>query len=415
MKTQDFVITAYDRPFTTDSLTLYRNTDVLYADTYGLRNAYILVFDKDGNLYEGGCNLYEGEYSVQKAVLLPEGGFAVAFSNTHPLYKYYLLATEGAVIHNSTISLIYPLYARYDTESGVLTVVADISENETANTVKYLFVGNSCTYINGNPIKFKGLCKAAGLDVSVDYCTFGSAYFYEYADENHPRGQALRKMLEAKKYDYIVLQDGTPCTFGKRTEALEKLLILVEQNGAKPLLYMRYGYEPDKNKRLAANADMSKTFTAMGDLYDIPVCPVATAFSECILKYPEINLYADDEAHHSKAGSYLAACCYLYSFCKVSPVGNTYTAGLDKNTAEKLQKIALNACGGLDEKQIKETVEAVVEKKKAEKCKKSDTSNLKWGIIGAALGTAVTVAAMILVNKKVDSFKKNRKTKRNKG
>lgn len=415
MKTQNFVITAYDRPFTTDSLTLYRNTDVLYADTYGLRNAYILVFDKDGNLYEGGCNLYEGEYSVQKAVLLPEGGFAVAFSNTHPLYKYYLLATEGAVIHNSTISLIYPLYARYDTEGGVLTVVADISENETANTVKYLFVGNSCTYINGNPIKFKGLCKAAGLDVSVDYCTFGSAYFYEYADENHPRGQALRKMLEAKKYDFIVLQDGTPCTFGKRTEALEKLLILVEENGAKPLLYMRYGYEPDKSKRLAANADMSKTFTAMGDLYDIPVCPVANAFSECILKYPEINLYADDEAHHSKAGSYLAACCYLYSFCKVSPVGNTYTAGLDKNTAEKLQKTALNACGGLDEKQIKETVEAVVEKKKAEKHKKSDTSNLKWGIIGAALGTAVTVAAMILVNKKVDSFKKNRKTKRNKG
>ena len=414
MKTQNFVITAYDRPFTADSLTLYCQESVLKADTYGLRNAYILVFDKDGNLYEGGSNLYEGEYSVQKAVLLPEGGFAVALSNTHPLYKYYILATEGAVIHNSTISLIYPLYAKYDTANDVLTVVADISENETENTVKYLFVGNSCTYINGNPIKFKGLCKAAGLDVSVDYCTFGSAYFYEYADENHPRGQALRKMLGAKKYDYIVLQDGTPCTFGKRTEALEKLLTLVEENGAKPLLYMRYGYEPDKNKRIAANADMCKTFMAMGDLYDIPVCPVANAFSDCIVKHPEINLYADDESHHSKAGSYLAACCHLYSFCKINPVGNTYTAGLDKNTAEKLQKIALNACGGLDEKQIKETVEAVVEKKKAEKCKKSDTSNLKWGVIGAAVGTAVTVAAMIIVNKKVNSFKKKRTLSRRK-
>lgn len=409
MKTREFVITAYDRPFNSEGLTLYREAKVLNADTYGLRNAYILVFDKDGNLYEGGSNLSSGEYSVQKSVALPEKGFAVAFSSAHPLFEYYLLATEGAVIHNSTISLIYPMYARYDETEGTLTVTADIWENETESTVKYLFVGNSCTYINGNPIKFKGLCKAAGLDVSVDYCTFGSAYFYEYADENHPRGQALRKMLGAKKYDYIVLQDGTPCPFGKRIEALEKLLELVEENGAKPLLYMRYGYEPDKEKRLAANADMYGTFMAMGDLYGVPVCPVAKAFSECIVKYPEIDLYADDKSHHSKAGSYLAACCYLYSFCKISPVGNAYTAGLDADTAQKLQKTALSACGGLDEKQIKETVEAVVEKKKAEKRKNADVSNLKWGVIGAVLGTAVTVAAMVLVNKKVKSFKKNRK------
>ncbi len=415
MKTQNFVINAYNRPFTGDGITLYTGENLLDADTYGLRNAYILVFDKNGSLYEGGGNLTSGEYSVQKAVLLPENGFAVAFSASHPLYKYYLLATEGAVIHNSTISLIYPMYAKYDTVENLLTVVADISENETESTVKYLFVGNSCTYINGNPIKFKGLCKAAGLDVSVDYCTFGSAYFYEYADENHPRGQALRKMLETKKYDYIVLQDGTPCSFGKRTEALEKLLVLVEQNGAKPLLYMRYGYEPDKNKRLAANADMSKTFMAMGDLYDIPVCPVANAFSDCIVKHPEINLYADDESHHSKAGSYLAACCYLYSFCKINPIGNEYTAGLDKDTAEKLQRIALAACGGLNERQIKETVEAVGEKKKAEKRKNTDKSNLKYGVIGAVLGVSVTVAAMIIVNKKVKTFKTKGKNRKNRG
>lgn len=417
MKTREFVITAFDRPFNPDGLTIYKagaEERRLNADDYGFRNANILVFDKNGSLYEGGNNLSSGEHSVQKNVILPAGGFAAAFANTHPIYEYHLLATEGAVIHNSTISLIYPMYAKCDESEGVLTVVADISENETGNTVKYLFVGNSCTYINGNPIKFKGLCKAAGLDVSVDYCTFGSAYFYEYADENHPRGKALRKMLDIKKYDYIVLQDGTPCPLDKRMEALEKLLELVKQNGAKPLLYMRYGYETDKEKRLAANADMYGTFKTMGDIYDIPVCPVALAFSECTLKYPEINLYADDEAHHSKAGSYLAACCYLYTYCKISPLGNTYTAGLDADTAEKLQRIALSACGGLDEKHIKETVEKAVEKKKAEKRKNTDTVSLKWGVAGAVLGTVTAVAAMILVNKKVNTFKKNRKNK-NKG
>ena len=74
MKTQNFVITSYDRPFNPDGLTIYKagaKERYLNADDYGFRNANVLVFDKNGNLYEGGCNLSSGEYSVQKNVILP--------------------------------------------------------------------------------------------------------------------------------------------------------------------------------------------------------------------------------------------------------------------------------------------------------------------------------------------------------
>ena len=410
MKTQSFIITGYDRVFAPEGLILYpagKETRPLDADTYNFRNAYILVFDKDGKLYEGGNSLNSGEYSVQKAVCVPAEGFAVAFGSTHPLYDYYLTATEGAVIHNSTISLIYPMKAEYDTDVAMLRITAEHCGKEKAGTEKYLFVGNSCTYINGNPIKFKGLCKAAGKEVSVDYCTYGSAYFYEYADESHPRGQALRNMLKNKKYDYIVLQDGTPCELHKRTEALEVLLELVKENGAKPLLYMRYGYETDKEKRIAANADMYGTFMMMSDLYNIPVAPVAWAFTMCILDHPEINLYADDEGHHSKAGSYLAACCYLYSYCGISPIGNTYTAGIDEKTALILQKVALKACAKDENKKIKEAAQKGV--KKAQAKKKKENAPVKWGLIGAAVGVVATVTAMIIVDKKVKKLKKSKK------
>lgn len=410
MNTHSFLITGYDRVFSPDGLILYPASKVaraLDADTYNFRNAYILVFDSEGKLYEGGNGMHAGEYSVQKNVLVPAGGFAVAFGNTHPLYEHYLTATEGAVIHNSTISLIFPMFAEYDADVAMLKITVGNADKETESTEKYLFVGNSCTYINGNPIKFKGLCKAVGKDVSVDYCTYGSAYFYEYADENHPRGQALRKMLKNKKYDYIVLQDGTPCELHKRTEALEVLLDLVKQNGAKPLLYMRYGYETDKEKRIIANADMYGTFKMMSDVYGIPVAPVAMAFTLCNLDYPEINLYADDEGHHSKAGSYLAACCYLYSYCGISPVGNSYTAGLDDETALTLQKIALNACAKEKHEEIVEAAEKGV--KKAQAKKKKELSSVKWGLIGAGIGIVATVAAMIIVDKKV---KKRRKSKK---
>lgn len=411
MKTQNFVISAFDRAYSQDGLTVCRGGNAgarLDADTYNLRSAYILVFDKHGDLYEGGANLSSADGSVQKSVSVPAGGFAVLFGASHPMYEYYLTATEGAVIYNSTVSLIYPLRGEYDPDAALLSVEEGEYSAETENTVKYLFVGNSCTYINGNPIKFKALCRAAGIDVSVDYCTYGNAYFYEYADEKHPRGQALRRMLENKKYDYIVLQDGSSCELNIRTRALETLLELVKKNGATPFLYMRYGYEPDKDKRIAANADMYGTFMAMGDIYNIPVCPVAMAFTECILKYPDIDLYADDGAHHSKAGSYLAACCYLKTFCGVSPVGNGYTAGLDKDIVGKLQNIAQEVCT------VKEPICAAAKTEKTKPAKgakhnSKSQNGIKWALVGAGVGAIASVAAIIAADVLRRKLKKRKK------
>ena len=59
--------------------------------------------------------------------------------------------------------------------------------------------------------------------------------------------------------------------------------------------------------------------------------------------HPEINLIAEDGGHHSKEGSYLAACTWLYSFGGIDPRGNTYTAGLDTETVSALQNEAYRA------------------------------------------------------------------------
>lgn len=406
MRTQSFPITAFDRSVTADGITVYpagKQERSLNADVYNFRNAYLLVFDKNGRLYEGGNNLSAGERSVQKTVKVPPGGFAIAFSNTHPIYRTYLEATENAVIYTSTISLIYPMFADYDTQTATLNIRIDEPEGETDTTVKYLFVGNSCTYINGNPIKFKALCKGAGKDVSVDYCTYGAAYFYEYADENHPRGQALRRILENKKYDYIVLQDGFDCNYDLRDSSLTKLLELVKQNGAKPYIYTRYGYDADHSKRIFANRKMESTFNDLAKAHGLTVCPVATAFLKCLDKHPEIQLYADDGNHHSKEGSYLAACCYLYTFCNVSPVGNSYTAGLDEKTASLLQNIAYSVC-----KKDAPTVKALPEVSEKNPVLKQ-SKEMRWAFVGAAAGVAAVIAAMVVVDIKSKKRKKSKK------
>ena len=50
MKTQNFVISGFDRAYSQDGLIVCRGDNRLDADTYNLRNAYILVFDKSGKV-----------------------------------------------------------------------------------------------------------------------------------------------------------------------------------------------------------------------------------------------------------------------------------------------------------------------------------------------------------------------------
>jgi hypothetical protein len=59
-----------------------------------------------------------------------------------------------------------------------------------------------------------------------------------------------------------------------------------------------------------------------------------------MLRRPDINLYAPDKRHPSVAGTYLAACTVLASIYGVSPVGNSYTAGLPPAVARYLQETA---------------------------------------------------------------------------
>ncbi|MBS1333871.1 MAG: hypothetical protein HP049_05340, partial [Clostridiales bacterium] len=142
-------------------------------------------------------------------VTIPAGGFLIAFGAgaDERLKQCYDTAFEGAMLYNATMSVIYDVRGTLDAETRQLSIAYPAPEPETDETLKFLFVGNSMTYFNGTPLKFKALCRAAGIDVSVTYCTFGSAYLSEFADETHERGRALRRALNDKAFDYVVLQD----------------------------------------------------------------------------------------------------------------------------------------------------------------------------------------------------------------
>ena len=160
----------------------------------------VFIFNAEGRLIEAGENLLPGEYSCQNALVIPAHGFMAAFGTQAytTLNTAYTTVFEGAVLYNSTMSIICEAYGELDKTNNKLTIRYNRPAPESENAVSFLFVGNSSTYFNGTPIKFKAVCAAAGIEVSVTYCTFGSAYLSEFADETHERGKALDGELDLR-------------------------------------------------------------------------------------------------------------------------------------------------------------------------------------------------------------------------
>ena len=305
-----------------------------------LNGRNLFIFNSEGRLVEVGSNIQDD--GPQHGVNIPAGGFMVVCRTGSKFDKCYPVVTESAVFFNSTISILHECYATYDDEKITLKYnnLPAVSENATS----FLFVGNSSTYFNGSPLKFKALAKAAGVDIDIHYSAFGSAYLHEFADESNTKGQALRRKLNERSYDYVVLQDAAKTSYETTKPQVEKLLPLIEDNGATALLYMRYSAASTAQGIIDNAKKHYDNYATLAKDYSLTCAPSAEAFIFCALEYPEINLYADDGGHHSKEGSYLIACTWLYSYLGISPVGNTYTADMPEETVAKLQECALKAC-----------------------------------------------------------------------
>ena len=341
-------VSGIDCPTSSGKLFLYPNktdkTRIVKPNEYNFRYSKLMIFDKDGMLIEAGGDVFENSETMtgspQLTVKIPAGGFMIAFSlgGVPKIAAAFNIAMEGAMLYNSTMSTIYPIKASY-TDTTV-TLQYNKPKSAPSDAKKFLFVGNSSTYFNGTPIKFKGLAQAAGVPVDVTYSTFGSAYLSEFANPSHERGVAVRNKLKAKKYDFVVLQDASKADYYSTKPAVETLLPLIKENGAQAVLYKRYSAASTFEQNVKNAKRHHDNYTRVAEELSLVCSPAADAFIYVCEKYPDINLYADDGGHHSKEGSYLIACCWLYSYLGIDPVGNAYTAQMDADTVKKLQECA---------------------------------------------------------------------------
>ena len=86
---------------------------------------------------------------------------------------------------------------------------------------------------------------------------------------------------------------------------------------------------------------LAEQYTIAGNANDALVIPAGLAFAKARAKRPDLEFYQPDKRHPTLIGTYLAACTAYAAIYKKSPVGNTYTAGIDPATARFLQEVAL--------------------------------------------------------------------------
>jgi len=354
--TKTFTINGYDKalPNTGAHSNIYvftntgSSTKSIHTDTYKFETSRFLVFDGNGKILEAGAELYSGSSKPQSHIDIPAGGFVVGFgANANAeLNTIYGYCVEDAYVRYETFHVAFDLKGSYNKSTNKLTLEYNTPKAPSANSKSFLFVGNSCTYFNSNPLKFKAIAAAAGQEVEVYYCTIGSAYLVNFADPNHETcGVQFREDIAARKYDYVVLQDNSGADFKQSKKGADVLMPFIKENGATPILYARYASTSGIDAREAKSYEHYRNYAQLAREYGIDmIAPGGDAMMICARKYPEIEMFAQDRSHHSVEASYMIACCYAMAYLGIDVRGNSYTAGLPAATVAKLQECAYLAC-----------------------------------------------------------------------
>lgn len=156
--------------------------------------------------------------------------------------------------------------------------------------------------------------------------------------------RALPKLFEA-----VLMMDCSQCPVHPQLSALfeqsvAKNSAIAREHGAEPILFMSWAYQDVP----AMTATLADAYVNAGAAHQLRVVPAGLAFARSIAKRPDVNLYAPDKRHPSPAGTYLAAATVVAAVYRVSPVGNTYTAGLPADVAAHLQAIAAETSRDFD-------------------------------------------------------------------
>ncbi len=192
-----------------------------------------------------------------------------------------------------------------------LLIVSQGVYAQSKDTLKVLFVGNSYTYFWNMPELVSAMAASQDKIIMTRKSTVGGAYWEEHW--NDKRGLKTREKIANGHWDIVVLQNNSMSAIENYNKFLKygkKLVHLVQQTGAKPMLYLTWAreYNPLMQKQV------TKAYTTLAKKTGTTVVPVGLIWKEVRNLRPNFRLFHPDETHPSNIGSYLIASIFYAVF-----------------------------------------------------------------------------------------------------
>jgi hypothetical protein len=223
------------------------------------------------------------------------------------------------------------------------------AQTKKSDSLSILFIGNSFTHMNDMPSIFSKIAVSKGKAIHVEKNTQSGASF-----RLHSTRLDMFAKINSRKWDYIVLQ-GYSRELSHPKEYIDtatipfinQIIDTIRNNNACTNMYFynTWGYKKGFTEREDINTyekmqdSIISGYKYISDFYNIPIVPVGMVWRKVIITHPELNLYAEDEAHPNRLGSYLSACTFYAAVFNESPVG-ALTSTISFDNADIIQQAA---------------------------------------------------------------------------
>lgn len=168
--------------------------------------------------------------------------------------------------------------------------------------LRILFIGNSHTYYNDMPEMVARRFREGGFDCEVTMLAHGGWFLEQHVQEPDVKFNILHG-----HYDYVVLQEHSH-PFGpeeKLFAAVRQLDQWIREAGARTVIYMTWAKKDEQQEQ----ARMTAAFRQIAEETKSLLAPVGEDWWVYRKSWPNLEMYSEDGAHASEAGSDFAAKC----------------------------------------------------------------------------------------------------------
>ncbi|MBN9294288.1 MAG: hypothetical protein J0G96_09940 [Flavobacteriia bacterium] len=227
-----------------------------------------------------------------------------------------------------------------------------MAQQSVQQNISVLFIGNSYTFMNNMPFIFQEMAKAEGVNAYVDTVVEGGKNLLY-----HSTNPETYEKIRSRNWTYVVIQGhsnefATPKTeIEQKSEVyLSRIIDSIRTNNTctKVILYMTWAYKNGNKNWEPINSyeKMQKmvidNYIWMAKDFNTILSPVGKVWQSFRQKYPDENLYFEDERHPNLNGSYLSATTFFTTITRKSPIGIPVKINIDPVIKQHIETQVFN-------------------------------------------------------------------------